>query len=651
MNFLLKHRRPLAEASHAALAAIALAAGFLLRFEFTLEVEYRVMLAAALPILVAVKLVIFRAFSLRDLAWRFVGFRDLLRLALANLVAACAATVVLRLIIGSAFPRSIHILDGVLCLMLMIAARAVARLIFDLRGDLVRQPQSSARTILIYGAGKAGVTLLSEIAANPQLGYRVAGFIDDSPNKRNQRIHGVRVLGTGRDLPELVKKHRVSQLLIALASASGGEIAAILEKCLAAGIPAKRIPALSERIDSRVLVDQIRDVRLEDLLGRSPVVLDESGIRARLAHRVVLVTGAGGSIGSELCRQIARFRPAALIGFDHAETALYQIDQEIRESFPDVNFIPEVGSIRDRRRLAEVFEQHQPQSVYHAAAYKHVPMMEAHLFEAVDNNVFGTQNVAVESVHAGVEDFVLISSDKAVRPANVMGATKRLAELVCLAQRPSGSTRFMAARFGNVLGSSGSVIPLFQRQIAAGGPVTVTHPEMRRFFMTIPEAAQLVLQAASLARGMEKSAGPTGSTGASGTSGEIFVLNMGEPVCIVDLARNLVLLSGLDPDRDIQIEFSGIRPGEKLFEELSAIEEDTVATRHAQIRVFSGRTLASAALEAGLDRLKRSLNLRDPAGVLRALQEIVPDYSPSSFVLRRAAPAIPIRERARSVVA
>jgi FlaA1/EpsC-like NDP-sugar epimerase len=642
MNFLLRHRRPLTEATHAALAVLALAAGFLLRFEFTLATEYRVMLAAALPLLVAVKLVIFRAFSLRDLAWRFLGFRDLLRLALANFAAACAASVILRLIIGTAFPRSIHILDGVLCLMLMIAARAAARLIVDLRGDLDRQPQAFARTILIYGAGQAGVTLLSEIDANPQLGYRVAGFIDDSPDKRNQRIHGVRVLGTGRDLPELVKKHRVCELLIALASASGGEMAAILEKCLAAGVPAKRIPALSERIDSRVLVDQIRDVRLEDLLGRSPVVLDESGIRARLARRVVLVTGAGGSIGSELCRQIARYRPAALIGFDHAETALYQIDQEIRESFPDVNFIPEVGSIRDRRRLAEVFEQHQPQSVYHAAAYKHVPMMEAHLFEAVDNNVFGTQNVAAEAVHAGVEDFVLISSDKAVRPANVMGATKRLAELVCLAQRPASSTRFMAVRFGNVLGSSGSVIPLFQRQIAAGGPVTVTHPEMRRFFMTIPEAAQLVLQAASLARGTTRTAG---------SCGEIFVLDMGEPVRIVDLARNLVLLSGLDPDRDIQIEFSGIRPGEKLFEELGAIEEDTVATRHSQIRVFSGRALASAALESGLDRLKHSLNRRDPAGVLRALQETVPDYSPSSFVLRRAAPATPLREKARSVVA
>jgi FlaA1/EpsC-like NDP-sugar epimerase len=638
MTFLLKRRRPLIEATHATLAALALAASFLLRFEFALDPEYRTMLAASLPILIAAKLLVFRAFSLRDLAWRFLGFRDLLRLAMANLAAACATTVVLRVVIGSAFPRSIHILDGVLCLMLMIAARALARSVFELG----HRPESSARTVVIYGAGQAGITLLTEILANPRLGFRVAGFIDDAAGKRNLRIHGVRVLGAGRELPALVKKHRVSEVLIALASASGGEIAAILENCRASGISAKRIPALSERIDSRVLVDpirlvdQIREVRLEDLLGRPPVVLDESGIRARLAHRVVLVTGAGGSIGSELCRQIARYHPAAVIGFDHAETALYHIEQEMRERFPDVNFIPEVGSIRDRRRLAEVFELHEPQSVYHAAAYKHVPLMEAQLFEAVDNNVFGTQNVVEEAVRADVEDFVLISSDKAVRPANVMGATKRLAELVCLGQRPASATRFMAVRFGNVLGSSGSVIPLFQRQIAAGGPVTVTHPEMRRFFMTIPEAAQLVLQAASLARM---------------PGGEVFVLNMGDPVRIVDLARNLVLLSGLDPDRDIRIAFSGIRPGEKLFEELSAIEEDTAATRHSQIRVFSGRGLSSAALADGLDRLRRSVSRRDAAGVLQALQEVVPDYNPSAFILGRALQTSAVREKARSVVA
>jgi FlaA1/EpsC-like NDP-sugar epimerase len=673
MTLFLKHRRLFAEAIHALLAAVALAASFFLRFEFALGPAYRHMLMIALPLLVGVKWGVFRAFSLRDLAWRFLGFRDLLRLAAANLAAVLAATVVLRLAIGSAFPRSIHIFDGVLCLMLMIAARAGLRMAFDLRqaafhlrgadqgageaGFAANHPGGSARIVssprrvLIYGAGQAGVRLLDEIAASPHLGYRVVGLIDDDPQKRNLRIHGGRVLGTGSDLAAIARKYSVQEVLIAVASASGRELAAILEKCRAAGLAAKKIPALMEVMESRVLVDQIREVRLEDLLGRRPVVLDESGLRARLAPRVILVTGAGGSIGSELCRQIARFGPVALIGFDHAETALYQIDQEIRERFPDVTFIPEVGSIRNRRRVAEVFRRHRPQSVYHAAAYKHVPMMEAHLFEAIENNVFGTRNVAEEAVRSGVEDFVLVSSDKAVRPANVMGATKRLAELVCLSfhegagngkrgspivehTTPGSATEFMAVRFGNVLGSSGSVIPLFQRQIAAGGPVTVTHPEMRRFFMTIPEAAQLVLQAAAL-----------------GAGGEIFVLDMGEPVRIVDLARNLVLLSGLNPDRDIRIEFSGIRPGEKLYEELSAMEEDTVATRHSQIRIFAGRNLSSRILGEGLDGLRRRMDLRDAAGTVLALKALVPDYNPSRFVLREAIRTSAAGEKVRSVVA
>ena len=719
MSGLRQYRRGIGETIHAVLAAVALAAAFLLRFEFALAPPYRHMLLVALPVLAGVKLVVFRGFGLRDLAWRYLGFADLVRLAAANLAAAAAATVALRVAIGSAFPRSIHVLDAMLCLSLMVAARGVFRWIIE-----ASQPRRAGRTIVIYGAGQAGVTVLSEIAANPQLGYRVAGFIDDDPQKRGMRIHGARVLGSGADLAAIARQHSVEEVLIALASASGGEIATILEKCRAAGVAAKKIPGLAERIDCRVLVDQAREVRLEDLLGRAPVELDESAIRARLAGRVVLVTGAGGSIGSELCRQIARYRPAALVGFDQAETALYQIDQEMRERFPEIRFIAEVGSIRNRRRLAEIFREHRPRSVYHAAAYKHVPMMEAHLFEAVANNVFGTRNVAEAAARGEAEDFVLVSSDKAVRPANVMGATKRVAELVCLAAGESfrdrarhrtgfTATEFMAVRFGNVLGSSGSVIPRFQSQIAAGGPVTVTHPEMRRFFMTIPEAAQLVLEAAAM-----------------GSGGEIFVLDMGAPVRIVDLARNLVLLSGLQPDVDIRIEFTGVRPGEKLFEEVSALEENTLATRHAKIRIFDGRRagrgegdgpragrgegdgrstgrgegdgrstgrgegdgrstgrgegdgrstgrgdgdgrragrgdgdgrragrgLGSEAIAAGLVELRRAMKARDAAGVVLALKELAPDYNPSNFVLRRAFKTTPLagapaREKARTVVA
>jgi FlaA1/EpsC-like NDP-sugar epimerase len=606
---LLKHRRLLTEASQMGVAAAALVAAFLLRFEFTLDPLNSRLLTVALPLLLLVKFPIFRAFGLRDLAWRYLGFQDLARIAAANLAASIGATVVVRLMIGSAFPRSIHVLDLLLCLTFMVAGRSLARIVFE------AQRPAGAKRILIYGAGNAGATVLAEIRANPQLGYEVAGFLDDNPQKRDLRLNGSLVLGGRKALPALAAKHRVEEVLIALPNATGSELTAILEQCRAAGVAAKRVPALSELIHHKVLVDQIREVRLEDLLGRAPVRLDQTAVRSRLRGRVVMVTGAGGSIGSELCRQIARYLPRAIVGFDNAETALYQIDQELREQFPEIAFYPEIGSIQNRRRLDEVFRDHRPAFVYHAAAYKHVPMMEAHLFEAVENNVFGTRNVVRAATGSGVEDFVLVSSDKAVRSTNVMGATKRLAELICSAAGPE----FRAVRFGNVLGSNGSVIPLFQRQIAAGGPVTVTHPEIRRFFMTIPEAAELVLQASAMAQG-----------------GEIFVLDMGEPVRIQDLARNLILLSGLKPDIDIRIEFSGIRPGEKLYEELSGTDEDTVSTRHAKIRVFTGKGPGPDAVSRCLESLRRSTNERDAAGVLLALKELAPDYNPSSFLLRKA---------------
>jgi FlaA1/EpsC-like NDP-sugar epimerase len=367
-----------------------------------------------------------------------------------------------------------------------------------------------------------------------------------------------------------------------------------------------------------------RCVQPEDLLGRAPVELADGYAHSRLGGRVVLVTGAAGSIGSELCRQIARFRPSALVGMDHAETAIYDLDREMRARFPEVAFHPEVGSIQNPRRLDEIFREHGPQSVYHAAAYKHVPLMEKHLFEAVENNVFGTRNVTRAAAAFRAEDFVLISSDKAVRPANVMGATKRLAEMVCQAQ----TGRFMAVRFGNVLGSSGSVIPLFKQQIAEGGPLTVTHPEMRRFFMTIPEAAQLVLEAAAIGHG-----------------GEILMLEMGPSLCVTDLARQMIELSGLKPE-DIRIEFCGIRPGEKLHEELSAYEEDTLPTSHSQIRVFSGRSVCPDALDRNLEALRLEVEDGDARAVVARLQQMIPDYTPSVYLMRRVG-----RQESRGVFA
>ena len=631
LDKLLRHRRLIAEAIGAAITCAALAASFLLRFEFAVPPLYLPMLATALPLALATKLGIFRLFGLRHLAWRHVGFEDLLRIAAANAAASVLLTALVRITIGPHFPRSIFLLDFLLCLTFEVATRAAIRILFDAR---LRTGEQTGRRVLIFGAGQAGLTVLNELRSQPELGYHIAGFLDDDPAKRDMRVRGLRVFGGRADIERVATALAIDEILIALPTADGNDITEILEQCHAAHVTAKRVPALSEIIDHKVLVDQIREVRIEDLLGRAPARLEDSEVRNRLHGQVILVTGAGGSIGSELCRQIARHLPAALIGFDHAETALYDIEQELRLSFPDLTFYPEIGSIQNRQRLDEVFAQHRPRSVYHAAAYKHVPMMEAHVFEAVKNNVFGTRNVARTAAAWGVRDFVVISTDKAVRPANVMGATKRVAELACLmesARRPrrigAATTTTVAVRFGNVLGSNGSVIPRFRQQIARGGPVTVTDPEMRRFFMTIPEAAQLVLQA-----------------GAMGAGGEIFVLEMGEPVRILDLARKMILLSGLRPGADIPIAFTGARPGEKLYEELSAYEENTVPTPHRQIRVFTGAPPERAAFERAMEQLRSSVRARDTAGVILTLKGLVPDYNPSSSVLHKA-----LKAKAQSV--
>jgi FlaA1/EpsC-like NDP-sugar epimerase len=397
---------------------------------------------------------------------------------------------------------------------------------------------------------------------------------------------------------------------------------AILQHCQDAGLRCKTIPGLTDVIEGRSLTTQIRDVAVEDLLGRNPVHLDQSTIEARMSGRVVLVTGAAGSIGSEICRQLARFNPQAIVGFEVAETPLFQLQQEFARHFPAVPFHAEIGSIQNLERLAEVFATHRPSTVFHAAAFKHVPIMERHPFEAIENNVFGTLNVAQAAADHDVSDFVLISSDKAVRPTNVMGATKRVAEVgIRSLQHLHARPTFVAVRFGNVLGSNGSVVPIFKDQIAMGGPVTVTHPEMERYFMTIPEASQLVLQASTM-----------------GGGGEIFVLDMGAPVRIVDLARKLIFLSGLDPET-VPITFSGVRPGEKLYEETNGLDEDTLPTSHPKIHVFAGNTIPWTAFEHELARLRRACSRRDVGAVVRTLTRLVPEYTPSPELLGRVAVA------------
>jgi FlaA1/EpsC-like NDP-sugar epimerase len=446
------------------------------------------------------------------------------------------------------------------------------------------------------------------------LKYQVRGFIDDNPRKAGTIMQGVRVLGNGDDLARIAFKHGVSQVLIAVPSADGPQITQILKRCHRAQVHCRTVPGLGDVVRGATLAAQIRDVAVEDLLDRTPIHLQHNDIRNKLGDRVVLITGAAGSIGSELCRQVAGFEPSAIVAFDAAETALFHLEAEMRERFPHVHFHPEVGNVQNRPRLKEVFRHYGPSVVYHAAAYKHVPLMESHIFEAVENNVLGTYNAATIAAEFGVEDFVMISSDKAVHPTNVMGATKRIAELLIHSLQGRG-TKFVSVRFGNVLGSQGSVVPLFKKQIAAGGPVTVTHPDMRRYFMTIPEAVQLVLQASTMGKG-----------------GEIFVLDMGAPVRIVDLATNLIWLSGLRPDVDIRIEFTGIRPGEKLYEELSALDESTRPTHHHKIKIFAGNGVPAHMLSR-IGVLQELCLARDSKGLVLEMKNLVPDYRPSDYVL------------------
>jgi FlaA1/EpsC-like NDP-sugar epimerase len=602
--------------SQPAIFACAGVFAFLLRFDFHLPRLYVAHLEYALAIWIVVKSAVFLFADLNRRGWRYVSIADLYLLVFANVIGSVLSCVAILSILPAGFPRSIYIID----LLLSILGTAAMRVSVRVAAEKARgggRSVAKGRNTLIYGAGDAGILLLREIRNNSKLLYQVIGFIDDQPGKRGLRISGVPVLGGGKNVETVVKKYNVQTILIAIPSATGTEMTRILGLCHAAGTECKTIPGLHEIIESTGLANQIREVSVEDLLGRTPVQLEENRIRGALEGKVILVTGAAGSIGSELCRQIARFHPAAIVGFDAAETPLFEIDREMRQRFSQIPFYAEIGSIQNRTRLDEVLNQYRPIVVYHAAAYKHVPLMEEHVFEAVENNVFGTYNVAVAAAESGVEDFVMISSDKAVRPTNVMGATKRVAELLLLALQ-NGRTKYVAVRFGNVLGSNGSVIPIFKRQIAAGGPVTVTHPEMRRFFMTIPEACQLVLQAGVIGRG-----------------GEVCVLDMGEAVKIVDLARKLILLSGLRPDEDIRIEFTGMRPGEKLYEELSTMLEDTVPTSHEKVRIFVGNGMPEGDMLAMLDCLREICTGRDAGRLVVALKEIVLDYSPSTYLLKR----------------
>ena len=603
---------------------------FLLRFELNLNRRVAIQMAWALAIWLVLKTAAFRMLSLDRVSWAFASVPDLLSAAQANVVAAVVAVPLIYALAPSSFPRSVFVLDLVISSYLLSAILLLPRILNTQWNDALAKGK---RRVLIYGAGRSGAALLWEIKNARDISYDVRGFLDDDPKKVQRRVHQVRVLGDGGKLASAVTSQRIEEVLVAIPSVSGPKMTQILDLCHQAGVKCKTVPGVANVLQDHALTSQIRDVAVEDLLERATVRLDETAIRASLAGRVVLITGCAGSIGSELCRQIARFKPKTIVGFDIAESPLFEIDAEMRKSFPGVTFLQAVGDIRNYERLREVVRKYLPSVIYHAAAYKHVPIMEAHMFEAVENNVIGTLNVASIAALHHVSEFVMISSDKAVRPTSVMGATKRLAELIVKAMQ-SEHTKFVSVRFGNVLGSNGSVVPIFKRQIAAGGPVTVTHPEMQRYFMTIPEAAQLVLQAASIGKG-----------------GEVLVLDMGNPVPIVDIARKLILLSGLRPDEDIKVVFTGIRPGEKLAEELSSYHENTCPTYHEKIKVFNGPGVPWELLREDLATLRKMCTARDASGVLLLMKDLLAEYNPSvdllNSVLARAAEPAAARESQR----
>ncbi|MCM2360056.1 MAG: polysaccharide biosynthesis protein, partial [Geobacteraceae bacterium] len=543
--------------------------------------------------------------------WRYASLQDTVEIFRVVTIASFIATLVLMTVDHPhVFPRSIYFLDWFLFLFFLAASRLAWRLVRE--RQFTRKRSNGGCKTLIVGAGEAGSMLLKEIMKQPDSPYEVVGFVDDDRAKAGMRLHGVPVLGDTLRLSQLVSAYRIEKVIIALPSASGRVVRAIIRRCRMAGVRFKTLPGVSDIINGKVSVSQIKDVEIDDLLGREPVLLDDAAIRGYLSGKSILVTGAGGSIGSEICRQLARFAPRKIILFDSAETPLFYIEQELAKQHPGLTVIPVLGDIRQADRVEEAFETCMPEVVFHAAAYKHVPMMEYNPAEAVTNNIGGTRVLAETAHRFGVKDFVMISTDKAVNPTNVMGASKRVAELHVQALAGRSATRFSTVRFGNVLGSNGSVIPMFKEQIRNGGPVTVTDPKVVRYFMTIPEATQLVLQAGCIGRG-----------------GEIFLLDMGEPVPILELAEELIKLSGLIPYEDIDITFTGLRPGEKLFEELLIEGEGIGPTVHDKIKVLAPVTTDYQGIVAAQERLLAAARAFDLGGIMTLLQELVPEYSPA----------------------
>jgi len=608
--------------SLAAVAAAAVATAFFLRFEFELPANQVQHLFVALAVAVPLSLVV--SFAMRvHKGWRRpASTSDLLHLMLAASIAWLVwAAVVAASTQG--FPRSIYAMNFVLTLVLTAALRVACSIARDVAVAASR-PAGKNQNILVYGTGPSAAGVVDEIRATPRMGLTVVGLVDTDSSMQGQRVRGIPIFGTGRDLVKITyqlerRGKKVDSVLIALTMASGKQMREAISNCRAAGLTCKTLPGIGDLLKDRGLTSQIREISVNDLLAREPVELDEAGIHGALQGRTVLITGAGGSIGSELCRQVCAHEPAALLALDQAESDLYRIEVELHRLFPHSRIHAEIGDVRNIARVDELMRAYRIDTVFHAAAYKHVPLMESNCLDACDTNVIGTWNLIQTAMRHGVSSFILVSSDKAVNPTNVMGATKRAAELVVSSacDANSGGTNFVSVRFGNVLGSNGSVVPLFRDQIAGGGPVTVTHPDVKRYFMTVREAVQLVLQASIM-----------------GGRGEVFILDMGEPIKIVDLARNMIQLTGLVPSRDIEIRFTGLRPGEKLYEELVLNDENVLTTQHERIKIVAGNLIDYHRMQAWIRDLHAAIRTRDRAATITLLKELIPEYSVSPDCLR-----------------
>lgn len=586
----------------------------LLRFDFNVPKEYIVFFKVSIIPVILITLLCNRIFHLYDYIWKYASVDELISIiysvSLSNIIFIFYSySINFKLLnyVHYRFPATVHIIFWLLSIGALGGTRFMYRIIG--RNENTVQIDKKASKVLVIGAGDAGAMLIKEIKKHKSLNYDIVGFIDDDLSKVGQVINGTKIIGTRNELLKICNEKKIEDLFIALPSAPFQERREIYNICKKTGCKLKTLPGIYEIISGNVNISQLRDVDINDLLGRDPVELNNKNINEYINGKAVLVTGGGGSIGSELCRQIVKFNPEKLIILDIYENNAYDLQMELKYKYPELNLHVVIASIRDFKRLEKVFKTYKPYVVFHAAAHKHVPLMEENPMEAIKNNIIGTYNLAKCTHMYGAKKLVQISTDKAVNPTNVMGATKRFCEKIIQAFDKESNTEYVAVRFGNVLGSNGSVIPLFKKQIKEGGPVTVTHPEINRFFMTIPEAAQLVIQAGAMANG-----------------GEIFVLDMGEPVKIVDLARDLIRLSGLKPDEDIEIKYTGLRPGEKLYEELLMDEVALTSTEHEKIFIEKPMEINMKYIEKSIEEFKEVIEIDKKEDLIKLLKEKVPTY-------------------------